>query len=103
MEPFHNRKFFLYGTDKRMGRTEKLRCADNHTQRIGANSERSDTPPPGALKRYQADFAIPASINRGKQSEHYQQGFMDETANAAKAHTVIPAHLSNYSVNSRWI
>jgi hypothetical protein len=70
---------------------------------MGVDSERSDTPPPGALKRYQADFAIPASINRGKQSEHYQQSFMDETATAAKAHTVIPAHLSNYSVNSRWI
>jgi len=51
---------------------------------------------PGALKGYQADYAMLASASLGKQSEHYQQSFMDKTANAVGAHTVIPVHWDDF-------
>ncbi|MEQ3637269.1 hypothetical protein [Alcanivorax sp.] len=80
-----------------MGRTKKLRRGDNRPNgSLLIQSVRTRL-------RYQADFAIPASVSRDKQSKHYQQSFMDETANAAKTHTVIPVHLGNFSVNSRWM
>ncbi|MCG8393927.1 MAG: hypothetical protein MI745_12665 [Pseudomonadales bacterium] len=53
---------------------------------------------PGELDRYQADYALLASASLGKQSEAYQQGFMEETAGAVGAHTVIPVHWDNFFV-----
>ncbi|GEM_PF-157290 len=51
---------------------------------------------PGELDRYQADYALLASASLGKQSEAYQQAFMDETASAVGAHTVIPVHWDDF-------
>lgn len=51
---------------------------------------------PGALDGYKADYAMLASASLGKQSPDYQQGFMDETANAVGAHTVIPVHWDDF-------
>jgi len=51
---------------------------------------------PGALTGYQADYALLASASLGKQTDHYQQMFMEETANAVGAHTVIPVHWDDF-------
>ena len=51
---------------------------------------------PGELDRYQADYALLASASLGKQSEAYQQAFMEETAQAVGAHTVIPVHWDDF-------
>ncbi|EKF75888.1 beta-lactamase domain-containing protein [Alcanivorax hongdengensis A-11-3] len=50
----------------------------------------------GALDYYRADYAFVASASLGKQSEHYQKTFMDNTVNAVHARTVIPIHWDNF-------
>jgi len=50
----------------------------------------------GALDAYQADYALLASASLGKQTDHYQQAFMEETAKAVGAHTVIPVHWDDF-------
>ncbi|WP_300525958.1 MBL fold metallo-hydrolase [Alcanivorax sp.] len=56
---------------------------------------------PGELDRYQADYALLASASLGKQSEAYQQAFMEETAQAVGAHTVIPVHWDDFFAELR--
>ena len=51
---------------------------------------------PGALTGYQADYALLASASLGKQSDRYQRTFMEETAIAVGAHTVIPVHWDDF-------
>ena len=41
-------------------------------------------------------YALLASASLGKQTDHYQQMFMEETANAVGAHTVIPVHWDDF-------
>lgn len=51
---------------------------------------------PGELDRYRADYALLASASLGKQGKQYQQDFVDETAGAVGAHTIIPVHWDDF-------